>query len=289
MRTTRPLATLALVALVAAGCSATTTSTPVVTLTDAEAAPGTEVDAQPATTVPPQEPSETTAPPVRELDVTIEPAGWVDVTVDTEDGVALHGKFWAGNDTALLFGHDFDNPTPGAAGQRAPQSSEVILPYAAALAREGLTVLAIDFRGHGRSEGEYDVPESQLDLAAAYRWLVEAGYDTIVMVGWVGSGTSAVVLDAESDDIAFAGIAMLFSPPQDTGLDADRVIARIDAPMLFVGSNAGQSVAWSRRLEAKAADSRGVIVFERVPSGVTFLDVLGGELAARLLEFAEGI
>ncbi len=109
------------------------------------------------------------------------------------------------------------------------------------------------------------------------------------MMGWVGSGTSAVVLDAESDDITFAGIAMLFSPPQDTGLDASRVIAEIDAPMYFIGSNAGQSASWAKRHEAKAVDSRGVFIFDRVPTGVTFFDVFGGELAGRIVEFLSSI
>ncbi len=231
----------------------------------------------------------TTTPLARSLDVTIEPTGWQDVTITTDDGLALNAKHWPGGDTALLFGHDFDNPTPGAAGRRAPQSSEVILPYSSALAREGYTVLSPDFRGHGSSEGEFNVRESQSDLAAAYAWLRDAGHQEIVMIGWVGSGTAAVVLDVDRTDIEFAGIAMLFSPPQDTGLDANRVLPEIGAPMYFIGSNAGQSASWARRMEAKVKDSRGVYIFERVPSGLTFIDVYGGELAGRVLQFVEGL
>jgi alpha/beta superfamily hydrolase len=281
----RPFAWIAIATLIAPACGVTSSSSggQGIQITTTTAAAGTTAAS------PPQSTTTTVAATVPELDVTIEPSGWEDVTITTEDGIDLHGEFWQGGDLAVLVGHDFDNPTPGATGQRAPQSSEVQLPYTAAIAREGYTTLAFDFRGHGESGGEYDVRASQLDLAAAYQWLRAEGYERIVMVGWVGSGTAAVVLDAARDDIAFAGIAMLFSPPQDTGLDASRVVGEIEAPMWFVGSNAGQSASWARRLEAKALDSRGVVVFERVPTGVTFIDVFGGELAGRIVDFLASV
>lgn len=277
---------LAIIAVAAAGCGVASSSTAVdaidITTTTISAAPSPAgASSTDATT--------TTSAQFSELDVSIEPAGWEDVTITTEDDIELHGKFWEGGELAVLVGHDFDNPTPGAAGQRPPQSSDVLLPYTAAIAREGYTTLAFDFRGHGQSAGEYDVRASQLDLAAAYAWLEERGYERIVMIGWAGSGTSAVVLDAEHEDIAFAGIAMLFSPPQDTGLDASRVLSQLEIPMLFVGSNAGQSASWAKRHEAKANDSRGVVVFERVPSGLSFIDVFGGELAGRIVGFVESV
>jgi alpha/beta superfamily hydrolase len=294
MNRPRQLLLIGALALMAGACDVATSSTPLVT-----AEPGATADAGVATTaeaagtttstaVEAGNQTTTTALP-RELDMTIEPGGFEVVTITTEDGIDLHGKFWEGGETAVLFGHDFDNPTPGAAGQRPPQSSEWVLPYPAALAREGLTVLAFDFRGHGQSDGEYAVRESQLDLTATYRWLVDRGFEKIVMAGWVGSGTSAVVLDVASDEIDFAGIMMLFSPPQDTGLDADSVLGQVEAPMYFIGTNAGTSASWARRMSAKAPTSVGVYVYDRVPSGLTFLDVYGGDFAGRIYEFAQSV
>ncbi len=290
MQRARFVATLAALTLVATACGATSSSTGVegITIT-------TTTNASSATTTPSVAAAESTfatttaIPQPTVLDMTIEPSGWEDVTITTEDGISLYARFWPGNDVAVLAGHDFDNPAPGSSDQRPPQSSENVLPYSAAIAREGFTVLSIDFRGHGQSAGEYDVQASQQDLAAAYAWLEAKGYETIVMMGWVGSGTSAVVLDAARDDIEFDDIAMLFSPPQDTGLDSNRVIAEIEAPLLFIGSNAGPTASWSKRAEAKAANSHGVFIFERVPTGVTFLDVYGGELAGRMVDFLNAI
>lgn len=281
---------LAALAVAAASCGLTSSSTAVegITITTTSGAAATSSNV--ATTIPSTTLAATiTAAPAPELDLTIEPSGWEDVRITAEDGIDLYARYWDGGDRAVLFGHDFDNPTPGSAGQRAPQSSESILAFSAAIAREGYTVLSMDYRGHGQSEGEYDVRASQLDLAAAYRWLADQGHDEVVMVGFAGSGTAAVVLDAESDDIDFAGIAMLFSPPQDTGLDANAVLPAIEAPMFFVGSEAGQSASWANRLEAKATNSSGVFIFDRVPSGVTFFDVFGAELAGRIAQFIASI
>jgi alpha/beta superfamily hydrolase len=281
MGSRRKLVAILACGLLGTACGATSTSTPQVTLAD-----GTATTTSSAAPVAVETDSTTTAAPgFTELDVSLNPTGWEDVTITTEDDVELYGRFWSGGETAVLYAHDFDNPNPGSTGQRPPQSSEVVLPYAAAIADQGVTLLAIDFRGHGLSAGEYDVQASQEDLTAAYQWLADAGYETIVMVGWVGSGTAAVVLDAASDDVDFAGIAMLFSPPQDTGLDADRVLAEIDAPLFFVGSDAGRSASWARRMGAKAANPYDIHVFGGVPSGVQFIDVYGGELAGRIYDF----
>lgn len=223
----------------------------------------------------------------RLVEVPLEAPPFEDVTIATEDGIDIYAKFWPGNEVAVLFGHDFDNPTPGAAGQRAPQSSDSIVPFAAALVNEGWTVLAPDFRGHGQSTGEYDVRASQIDLKAVHDWLTAEGYDSIVVIGWVGSGTAAVVLDAADEEVAFDGIAMVFSPLQDTGMDAQRVISELDTPMYFIGTNAGSSARAAKFLEAAAVDSRGLTIFERVPSGLQFIDVFGPELAGRLLQFLD--
>lgn len=59
----------------------------------------------------------------------------------------------------------------------------------------------------------------------------------------------------------------------------------IRRPLLFVGSNAGPSAGWSRRMANEALDSRGVHVFERTSSGLQFIDVFGGELAGRMAAF----
>lgn len=295
--TRRGLIAIIAIALVAAACgggddtaAVVGDTTPATTVAANAAAPAettTAVSAATATSV--IESTTTTAASFRLIDLSAEPPPWEAVTIATEDGIDLFGRFWPGNDIAIIFGHDFDNPNPGSAGQRPPQSTETALAYTGALAREGFSVLAFDWRGHGQSTGEYDVPASQIDLKATYGWVEDQGFETIVMIGWVGAGTSAVVLDAADAEVGFDGIALLFSPPQDTGLDADRSLPDIDGLTLFIGSNAGRSGSFSKRMEAKASNSFGAFNFERTPTGLQFNDVFGPELAGRIVAFVEAV
>jgi alpha/beta superfamily hydrolase len=247
---------------------------------------------QPATTVAPTttEPVETTvAPFTRLIDLVAEPPAWEDVTITTEDGVDLYARYWPGGPTALLVGHDYSVTTAGAYGQRPDQSSEVFVQYTGTFAREGYTVLSPDFRGHGRSGGEFRPQDGVIDLKAAYDFLVAEGYEKIVMVGWIGAGTTAVVLDADDDEVSFDGIALLFSPPQDHGMDASAVLDDLEAPTYFLAINSGTTASWARRMADKATNSVGAFVFENVPTGLTFTDVFGPEFVGRVLDFADSV
>ena len=247
---------------------------------------------QPATTVAPTttEPVETTvAPFTRLIDLVAEPPAWEDVTITTEDGVDLYARYWPGGPTALLVGHDYSVTTAGAYGQRPDQSSEVFVQYTGTFAREGYTVLSPDFRGHGRSGGEFRPQDGVIDLKAAYDFLVAEGYEKIVMVGWIGAGTTAVVLDADDDEVSFDGIALLFSPPQDHGMDASAVLDDLEAPTYFLAINSGTTASWARRMADKATNSVGAFVFENVPTGLTFTDVFGPEFVGRVLDFDDSV
>jgi alpha/beta superfamily hydrolase len=279
------VATSSVVALTAAACgggeiidiavATTTTSTTSVPTTDGASATN---DGTAETT---------TTQFSRLVEIPVDPPEWDDVTITTEDDVDLHGRFWNGGDAAVVVQHDFSNRSPGSAGQRPLQSSENVLPFAAVAADAGYTVLSVDFRGHGESGGDYSIRDSQLDLKAAYEWLLNRGHESIALVGWVGSATSGVVLDANDDSVDFSAIAFMFSPPQETGLDATKAIPVVEAPMWFVGITTGPTARWAKTLEKAAPNSYGAHVFEGVPSGVTFMDVYGSELAGRLLDFLD--
>jgi alpha/beta superfamily hydrolase len=286
MNTRRHLAVYAALLVLAASCSNTDEAATTTTTVDTEDTAEVETTAASETTNPTET---TTAPFTRLIDLVAEPSAWEDVTITTADDVELYARYWPGGTTALLVGHDYSVTTDGAFGQRPDQSSESILNFTATFAQQGYTVLSPDFRGHGQSGGEFEPQAGVTDLAAAYSFLAEAGYDKIVMVGWVGSGTTAVVLDAAEDNIAFDGIAMLFSPPQDHGMDANAVLADLEAPTFYIGSNAGTSASWARRMSNKASNSAGAFVFERVPTGLTFTDVFGPEFVGRILDFADSV
>ena len=285
------IATIAALALLAAACGGTNAPPTTEALSAGAGASSTTVAT--TTSVAPEDTTTTTAGPTttvfdRFVTFLDEPPPFDEVTITTADGIDLYAKYWeGGSDVAVLFGHDFDNPTPGALGQRAAQSSDSVIPFSGLMADQGWTVLSPDFRGHGQSAGEYNVRDSQIDLKAAYDWLVDAGYSSIIMMGWVGSGTAAAVLDAADAEVNFSAMAMIFSPLQDTGLDAQRNIGDLDIPTYFIGIDTGPSARAAKFLERAALNPLGITVFDGVPGGLQFMDVHGPEMAGRLLQFLD--
>ena len=133
-------------------------------------------------------PTETTAAPfTRLVDLVVEPPPWEDVTLTTEDDVELFARFWPGNETALLVGHDYSVTTAGAYGQRPDQSSEAVLLFTGTFAAQGYTVLSPDYRGHGQSGGEFEPQAGVIDLKAAYSFLVDRGSQPVPFLQPVGA------------------------------------------------------------------------------------------------------
>jgi alpha/beta superfamily hydrolase len=203
--------------------------------------------------------------------------------------MTLRGRFWRGSDVAVLVAHDFGNTTSGSRGQRAEQSGETVLWLSGALARQGLTVFSPDYRGHGLSDGEIDKRAGSTDMRAAYTWLQDQGASEIVVLGWVGSGTVAAHLDATDETVDFTGIVLAFSPPQEIGHDAQSVIADLTTPVYMFGINTGTTARFAKLLSDAAGNSLGYHVFDAVPSGLTFVDVFGPEMAGRVIAFVETV
>ena len=72
-------------------------------------------------------------------------------------------------------------------------------------------------------------------------------------------------------------------------MDANTVLPELETPTFFIGSNAGTSASWARRMSNRAANSAGAFVFERVPTGLQFSDVFGPEFVGRILDFADSV
>ena len=86
-----------------------------------------------------------------------------DVSIETTDGVTLHGWFIAGRSTqVLLFFH-------GNAGNISHRLNSI-----AQLQDLGLSVLIIDYRGYGQSEGRTTENGLYRDADAAWRYLIES-------------------------------------------------------------------------------------------------------------------
>ena len=108
-----------------------------------------------------------------------------DVPLHTADGVRLHSRHWDPGlrDVGCVVAHGFTGSS----------RSEDVVAISRALAGHGVGVLAIDFRGHGRSAGRSTVGAAEIhDVAAAVAWLRAHGYRHVGVLGW-SMGGSAVL------------------------------------------------------------------------------------------------
>ena len=141
------------------------------------------------------------------------------VPLQTSDGVRLAATLWQSEERLIgcVVGHGFTGSS------RNPDVRRIC----SALAARGMTVLAPDFRGHGRSGGLGTAGADEIhDVAAAVAWLRAAGYDFVAVLGW-SMGGSAV--------LRYAGL----------GGDADAVVS-VSAPGTWFerGTRAMRVVHW---------------------------------------------
>lgn len=128
--------------------------------------------------------------PSRQLVATAAELGrpFEDVFLTTSDGVRLNGWFFPGNtnslrkDMAILVCH-------GNAGNISHR-----LEVADALLSTGVSVLLLDYRGYGRSEGRPSEQGTYLDAQAAYDWLRKKGFAPTKVIAFgesLGGGVAA--------------------------------------------------------------------------------------------------
>jgi hypothetical protein len=166
-----------------------------------------------------------------------------EVALEAEDGVRLHAWWWdAGPDApAVLLLHG----NAGHIGHR--------IPLAAGLVERGVSVLLLDYRGYGRSEGRPSEAGVRRDAEAGLRLAIEraGGAERVVVFGRSLGGVLAAGLAAESQvagailEAAFTsleGIASAVYPYLPAVLfrrlrgrfDALAALGRVRAPVLVV-------------------------------------------------------
>lgn len=195
-----------------------------------------------------------------------------EVTFATEDGLRLHGWFVPASDAyaaVVVFN--------GNAGNRSDRA-----PMAAALSREGVSVLLFDYRGFGGNPGSPTESGLLHDARAARAYLsTRVAEERIAYFGESLGAAVAVALAAEHPPLALilrspfttlAEIGAHHYPylPVHPALLQDRwasldLIGRIDAPVLVIVGERDRIVppAFSRRLYEAAANPAGYVVVPR--------------------------
>ena len=165
--------------------------------------------------------------------------GAEDVWLSTADGVRIHG-WWVKRGAArvaTLFLHG----NAGNVTHRFPQMQEI--PAA------GSSILMLDYRGYGKSEGRPSERGLYRDADAAYDFLIRSGYrGSQIIVHGESLGTAVavnlasrkpcagLVLEApftSARDVA-AGIVPVLGPMLVWGLDSRARISLVHAPLLII-------------------------------------------------------
>ena len=162
----------------------------------------------------------------------------------TSDGVTLSATHLSGSGTdpfalCLVVAHGFTN------GWRVPRVQRVINRLSAFGG-----IVAIDFRGHGRSGGVSTVGEREIhDLDAGVRWARDLGYRMVVPVGFSMGGS--VVLRQAAIGVEPVDAVVSVSAPAFWYYRGTRIMRLLH---LAVGTRAGRAVMRSRGVRVGSDD-----------------------------------
>ncbi|MDP3534801.1 MAG: alpha/beta hydrolase [Halomonas sp.] len=203
---------------------------------------------------------------------------WEAVTLNTEDNVALDA-WWvpAPNPRAsLLFFH-------GNAGNISHRLESI-----AQFQRLGLSVLIIDYRGYGRSEGSPSEAGTALDARAAWQWLRDEGNETdeIVVFGRsLGAAVAAELAASLEEHHAAPAAVILESPFRSVPELAQQLypflparwLARIDYPVeSYVTQISAPLLVIHSRDDEIIPFTQGEAVYQAAQEPKQLLEIQGG-------------
>ena len=242
----------AILALLLIGCVGAAT-----TDGDSSAPVDEEEATQPATVIEAEEGEGTNQPLEVEDDIIIEAA----------DGLEIVATFYVGSGTT---------PRPGVillhmlGGNRQAWRG-----YAAQLATQGYSSLAIDMRGHGATRGSNDWEKADDDIQRAYAYLgnrPDVDESRIAIIGGsIGANMALITAAAEP----MINTAILLSPGLDyRGVTTDDVIGPYgERPILIVASEGDVFAADSSRTLSELAVGNAVLqIYDGSSHGTNMLD-----------------
>jgi len=214
------------------------------------------------------------------------------IAFQTEDEVTIVGKYWKGGRTAVLLVHMM------------PATKESWDEFAAALAAEGYTVLAIDLRGHGESTeqngntlnyktfSDQQHQDSIHDVEAAVRYLSEQGAATVYIGGASIGANLALQYQAEHPEIKKT---ILMSPGTNyrgvlTEPAAEKLRQDQEAYLLagsLDGRSAGNAADMAKQIQSKIVGQTELKIYESSAHGTDLFDE-DDMLAETLIAWLQG-
>ncbi len=195
-----------------------------------------------------------------------------EVTFVTSDNVRLTGTAFGSGMAGVVLAHMLG-------GDRSDWT-----PFARLVAREGYTVLAFDFRGHGKSPGSFDEAVLDRDVRAAAEFLRSQGIARVALIGASMGGTASIKVSA-SDGIA---ALVVISSPMTYGARVTRAdLARLAMSSLWIVSEKDQPYATTvRNMYAVAKGEKSLHTYPGSQHGTQlFSSPYSADFTARLLGF----
>lgn len=205
------------------------------------------------------------------------PAFGESVTFQTADDVSLHGLLLGSGRAAIILAHQVYS------------SADSWLAIAPRLADAGFQVLAIDFRGNGRSAfGPGGSPNYRVDLAAAEEFVRSRGAESVILIGASMGGIAS--LEAAATTVRAAAVITLSAPRTFGNMEvSDEDLAAIEAPLLLMNSREDPYAADTREMAAAAEEA----TLEMYPGNLHGILLLTGEDGQqrmdRILRFLRGV
>ena len=221
--------------------------------------------------------------------------GASDVWLRAADGVRIHGWWIPTRDAriATLFLHG----NAGNLTHRAPHVLEITA--------AGSSVLLLDYRGYGRSEGRPTEQGLYLDAEAGYRWLVSSGHSPQTVVAHGESLGTAVAVDlaarhrcgglvleapfTSARDVA-GRVLPVIGPLITWGLDSKRKIPKVRAPVLIIHGTRDEVIPFDlgKALFAAARPPKWFWAVEGAGHN-DIVETAGASYRSRLADFYAGL
>lgn len=207
----------------------------------------------------------------------MEAAGGIRVAVAAEDGTALGGYLWPGGGRGVVI--------VGAYGEDTAQ----LVPIATNANAAGATVLLMDPRGHGISDGTQDPHLLVSDIEAMLADLRTRGAEDVVVVGMRHTATAALVASTDPPP-GLDRVVAFFPFEQYQGLDAISVIGNAAIPLTIVGASDPSDLGpWAGTLSRAAPPGiTDGIILESLPPDAGFMEFFGPDMVRIVRDVVSG-